>query len=263
MNAPDAGPAAPADLRAAMASRLLGPSGEAAEALRVGATPQDVARTCLDLLRSREARRPVLKDPWDRSLPRRGERDALDVLTPSERVVFVLHDEFSIPYDDIAPVLDRSPAATRRLAGRARHRLEGTEEMPAPDPARQREAVLAFRSAARGGDPAALRALLDPDAVLRSDTSATPPAHGAPAVARALAERVRATLPALVDGAAGLLRTAPDGRPETVFRFTVLDDRITAVDALSDGEHLARLTLTRMAQERGQGLSGGPGSDRP
>ncbi|MFJ9826601.1 RNA polymerase subunit sigma-70 [Streptomyces sp. NPDC101160] len=248
MNAPDAGTTAPADVRAAMAGRLLGSPGEARQAVRMGATPQDVARTCLDLLRSREARRPVLRDPWDRSLPPGAERDALDVLTPSERVAFVLHDEFSIPYDDIAPVVERAPAATRRLAARARHRLEGTEEMPAPDPARQREVVLAFRSAARSGDHAALRALLDPDVVLRSDGPATAPAHGARPVARALAERVRATLPALVDGAAGLLRAAPDGRPETAFRFTVLDDRITAVDALSDEEHLARLELTPMEQ---------------
>jgi RNA polymerase sigma-70 factor (ECF subfamily) len=208
----------------------------------------DLARACLELLRARESRRPVPRDPWDRSWPesRRapGDLDPLDVLTPSERVVFVLHDEFTVPYEEIAPIVERTPAAARRLGTRARRRLEGTEKMPEPDPARQRTAVAAFRSAARGGDLATLHALLDPDVVLRSDTGAPPPAHGARAVAHALADRARTALPALVDGVAGLVRAAPDGTPRTVYAFTVLDDRITAVDALADPAHLSRLRLT-------------------
>ncbi|MEU3073051.1 sigma factor-like helix-turn-helix DNA-binding protein [Streptomyces laurentii] len=256
----------------ALAHRLLGSPDEAARAVsrtrRPPAAPTtspatappasatvpapapvaDLARACLELLRAHESRRPVPRDPWDRSWPesRRapGDLDPLDVLPPSERVVFVLHDEFTVPYEEIAPIVERTPAATRRLGTRARRRLEGTEKMPEPDPARQRTAVAAFRSAARGGDLAALHALLDPDVVLRSDTGAPPPAHGARAVAHALVDRARTALPALVDGVAGLVRAAPDGTPRTVYAFTVLDDRITAVDALADPAHLSRLRLT-------------------
>ncbi|MEU7023396.1 sigma factor-like helix-turn-helix DNA-binding protein [Streptomyces sp. NPDC046203] len=252
----------------ALAHRLLGSPEEAAQAVRAvsrarpaatpATAPAELTRACLELLRARESLRPVPRDPWDRAWPESrhhhpGDTDVqdvqddlatLDALTPSERVVFVLHDEFALPYEEIAPIIERTPVATRRLDTRARRRLEGTEKMPEPDPERQRIAVAAFRSAARGGDLAALHALLDPDVVLRSDTGAPPPAHGARAVARTLADRAKAALPASVDGLAGLVRAAPDGTPRTVFAFTVLDDRITAVDALADPAHLSRLRLT-------------------
>ncbi|MEU8541084.1 RNA polymerase subunit sigma-70 [Streptomyces sp. NPDC048717] len=253
----------------ALAHRLLGSPEEAAQAVRAASrarpaatpttAPAEITRACLELLRARESLRPVPRGPWDRAWPEsrhhpgdtdtqdaQGVQDdlaALDALTPSERVVFVLHDEFALPYEAIAPIIERTPVATRRLDTRARRRLEGTEKMPEPDPERQRSAVAAFHSAARGGDLAALHALLDPDVVLRSDTGAPPPAHGARAVARTLADRAKAALPALVDGLAGLVRAAPDGTPRTVFAFTVLDDRITAVDALADPAHLSRLRL--------------------
>ncbi|MEV4936267.1 sigma factor-like helix-turn-helix DNA-binding protein [Streptomyces zaomyceticus] len=227
-----------------------------------------VARACLDRLRARETHRARPWDPWDpwasggparaggatepdgpttadgpeeRPLP-----SALDGLTPPERLAYVLHDEFSVPYEEIAPAVDRTPAATRQLAGRARHRLREAEEMPEPDPSRQREVVAAFLAAARGGDTAALRELLDPEVVLRADTAAVragaAAAHGPGAVAEAVVGRAGTARKALVGGAAGLA-WPPEGEPLLVFAFTVLDDRITAIDALSDADHLNRLEL--------------------
>ncbi|MEK9524153.1 RNA polymerase subunit sigma-70 [Streptomyces venezuelae] len=222
-------------------------------------TPYDpveaLARACLDRLRSRESHRERPWDPWDpwaSGVPRdpRGPGEpppaALDGLTPPERLAFVLHDEFSVPYERIGPLLDRTPAAARRLAGRARYRLREAEEMPEWDPPRQRTAVAAFLTAARSGDTAALRALLDPDAALRADATAertgTAAAHGAAAVAEAVGPRAGAARKALVDGAAGLAWPA-EGAPRLVLVFTVLEDRITAIDALADEDHLARLDL--------------------
>ncbi|WP_406335298.1 RNA polymerase subunit sigma-70 [Streptomyces zaomyceticus] len=227
-----------------------------------------VARACLDRLRARETHHEHPWDPWDpwasSGPPRPGgaadpdgptaadgpeERplpSALDGLTPPERLAYVLHDEFSVPYEEIAPVVDRTPAATRQLAGRARYRLREAEEMPEPDLSRQREVVAAFLAAARGGDTAALRELLDPEVVLRADTAAVragaAAAHGPGAVAEAVAGRAGTARKALVDGAAGLA-WPPEGEPRLVFAFTVLDDRITAIDALSDADHLNRLKL--------------------
>ncbi|WP_246095418.1 sigma factor-like helix-turn-helix DNA-binding protein [Streptomyces roseicoloratus] len=232
----------------AVALRLLGSAEIADEVLRTAADPgrlSDVAALCLDRLRSRESRRPAVRDPLDASVP--PAADVLDVLTPSERIAFVLHEDFGVPYDDIAPVVERTPAAVRQLAARARRRVEGTEEMPAPDPERQRQAVTAFLAAARADDAEALVALLDPDAVLRADSEAVrngaTPAHGARAVAHRVAGRLREARPALVDGATGLLWAATDGTPKAVLRFTVLEDRVTAVDALADPQHLDRLRL--------------------
>ncbi|MFE6784014.1 sigma factor-like helix-turn-helix DNA-binding protein [Streptomyces sp. NPDC057680] len=231
-----------------------------------------VARACLDRLRSRETHREHPWDPWDpwasglpnhrgepeddpRSRPEQNHRSgpeppppstALDGLTPPERLAYVLHDEFSVPYERIAPVLERTPAATRQLAGRARYRLREAEEMPEADLPRQRDAVAAFLAAARTGDAAAVRALLDPDAVLRADAAAertgVTAAHGPGAVAEALARRAGTARKALVDGAAGLAWPA-EGDPVLVFAFTVLEDRITAIDALADADHLGRLRL--------------------
>ncbi|MFF2301943.1 RNA polymerase subunit sigma-70 [Streptomyces sp. NPDC058128] len=171
---------------------------------------------------------------------------ALDGLTPPERLAYVLHDEFSVPYERIAPVLERTPAATRQLAGRARYRLREAEEMPEADLPRQRDVVAAFLAAARTGDAAAVRALLDPDVVLRADAAAertgVTAAHGPGAVAEAVAHRASAARKALVDGAAGLAWPA-EGDPVLVFAFTVLENRITAIDALADADHLGRLRL--------------------
>ncbi|MFF9068436.1 RNA polymerase subunit sigma-70 [Streptomyces sp. NPDC014891] len=223
-------------------------------------TPYDpvevLARGCLDRLRSRESRRERPWDPWDPWAPggphhprAPGEPPpptALDGLTPPERLSFVLHDEFSVPYERIAPLLERTPAAARRLAGRARYRLREAEEMPEPDPPRQQTAVAAFLAAARAGDTAALRALLDPDAALRADAEAertgTAAAHGAGAVAGAVGPLAGTARKALVDGAAGLAWPA-EGEPRLVLVFTVLEDRITAIDALADEDHLNRLEI--------------------
>ncbi|MEU2074705.1 sigma factor-like helix-turn-helix DNA-binding protein [Streptomyces sp. NPDC013489] len=165
-----------------------------------------VARACLDRLRSRETHREHPWDPWDpwasglpnhRSGPEENHLNgpeqthrsgpeppppstALDGLTPPERLAYILHDEFSVPYERIAPVLERSPAATRQLAGRARYRLREAEEMPEADLPRQRDAVAAFLAAARTGDAAAVRALLDPDVVLRADPGRRPSRASSP-----------------------------------------------------------------------------------
>ncbi|MFF8603313.1 RNA polymerase subunit sigma-70 [Streptomyces sp. NPDC015232] len=235
---------------APVAERLLGTAGTPAapslveEAVRAsGGRLAELAAYCLDRLRERESRRPVPNEPWDAP----DADDPLDALTPSERLAFVLHEDFAVPYDTIAPLVARTPPATRQLVARARRRVEGTEELPAPDPERQRKVVAEFLAAGRANDVDALLALLDPDAVLRADAEAVragaAPAHGAPAVAHRVAGRVREARAALVNGAAGLLWTTPEGAPKAVLRFTVLEGRITAVDALADASHLSRLTL--------------------
>ncbi|MGW0119074.1 sigma factor-like helix-turn-helix DNA-binding protein [Streptomyces sp. NPDC003327] len=217
----------------------------------------DLARVCLDLLRAREARRVDPWDPWaapdareERTAAGPGQRTlllALDGLTPTERLAFVLHDMFAVPYEEVADVLDRTPAAARRLAARGRRRVRGTEEMPEPDLPRQREAVAAFLAAVRRGDTGVLRTLLDPDVLLRADAAAVRAgvrgAHGAGAVSLAFTgPAARVARPALVDGAAGLV-VAPDGAPRLVLGFTVLDGRITAIDALAEEAHLDRIEL--------------------
>ncbi|MFI8290665.1 sigma factor [Streptomyces sp. NPDC085614] len=225
-----------------------------------------VARVCLDLLRARETPR---EDRWDAGgveAPRppdaAGDPDeqallgdsaerallvVLDTVTPAERLAFVLHDLFSVPFEEIAPIVDRPPAATRQLAGRVRRRVQGTEEMPEPDLPRQHEVVTAFLAAARNGDGDAVRALLDPDVVLRADAEAVRAgatgAHGSQDVAKIFSGRAaRAARIARVDGAAGLV-WAPGGETRIVFGFTVLDDRITSIDVLADPGRLHRLEL--------------------
>ncbi|MFF5935315.1 sigma factor-like helix-turn-helix DNA-binding protein [Streptomyces sp. NPDC012508] len=244
----------------AVAYRLLGSSDEADEAVRearrLGDTTADataaVARICLTRLRSRAARREDPWDPWSNGEPagrppHRSEEAALETLAPAERVAFVLHDMFAVPVDDIAPVLERTPAATRQLVSRARTRVRGTEEMPEPDLARHREVVAALLAAVRDGDPAGLRELLDPDVLLRADAEAVrsgaATAHGPTAVAVHLAERAGAARLALVDGAAGLVMTAPDGGPSAVIAFTVIEGRVTAADILMDRNHLDSLDV--------------------
>ena len=183
----------------------------------------------------------------------------LDTLSPAERLAFVLHDMFDLPFEDIAALAGRTPAAARQLASRARRRVKGAG-VPDPDPdlARQREVVDAFFAAARGGDFDALVAVLDPRVVLRADTGAALPAaallvHGAEAVARqALTGLARVISrpalhlhPALVNGAAGVIVTMR-GRPVTVVGFTVAGGRIVEIDAIADAERVRRITAAAL-----------------
>jgi len=225
-----------------------------------------VARVCLDMLRSRASRR---EEPLDAHLVepavgRPGEVDpenealladsvgpallvVLDTLAPAERLAFVLHDMFAVPFDQIAAIVGRSPAAARQLASRARRRVQGAQ-VPDTDRNRQRGVVDAFLAASRGGDFDALVALLHPEVVLRADPAAvlvgaTAQVNGAPAVADTFSGRARYAQPALVDGAAGAV-WAPHGRPRVAFGFTITHGKITAIDLIADPDHLAQLDLT-------------------
>ncbi|MHC3467294.1 RNA polymerase sigma factor SigJ [Streptomyces sp. 7R007] len=234
-----------------------------------------VGRICLDLLRARAARRedPIdetfVPDPVIRPLaqidPEQEVLQAdsvglallvvLETLEPAERLAFVLHDMFAVPFDDIAPIVERSSAATRQLASRARRRVQGATPSAEPDLGRQRQVVEAFMAAARAGDFEALVAVLDPDVVLRADSGplATGPARskvlrGAKGVAEsALMFRQAAATQrlVLVNGEVGILN-APEGRPLAVLGFTVADGRIVALNVLADPERLARLDLTAL-----------------
>ena len=198
----------------------------------------------------------------------------LDTLTPAERLAFVLHDMFDLPFDDIAPMLGRTPVAARQLASRARRRVRGAD-VPTPDAdlAAQREVVDAFFAAARAGDLDGLVAVLDPDVVLRSDGGARRPEvsevlRGAAAVAgrAVLFSRPDALVrPALVNGAAGVVVTA-DGRPVSVMAFTVTNGRIVEIHSLFDPERLGRLDLAGLdlaTVRRGPGGPGRSASRRP
>jgi len=228
-----------------------------------------VARVCLNMLRSRTTRRenpldPRLPDPI--ISPERGvdpEQEVLladsvglallvvlEMLPPAERLAFVLHDMFAVPFDEIGPIVGRSPAAARQLASRARRRVQGAAPRPRGDPVRQREVVDAFFAAARGGDFDALVAVLDPDAVLRSDGGARAGAsvviRGPEAIARralSFAAPARLVRPALVNGATGVIVTV-GGRAVSVMGFTVTGGRIAAIDVLTDRDRLSRLDLT-------------------
>jgi RNA polymerase sigma-70 factor (ECF subfamily) len=229
-----------------------------------------VARVSLNMLRSRRTRReePLeVRVPDPIVTPESGidpEHEAvladsvglallvvLDTLTPAERLSFVLHDMFAVPYEDIAPMLERSPAAARQLASRARRRVQGRAPVPDPDLGRQRQVVDAFFAAARDGDFDGLVAVLDPDVVLRADggearTRPTVLLRGARTVAEnasAGPKLARFVRPALVNGAAGAVVTI-NGRPFAVMGFTVAEDRIVAIDILYDPERLAGLDLT-------------------
>ncbi len=226
-----------------------------------------VGRVCLNMLRSRRARR---EEPWVRvpdpvvSFEDDGpEQEALladsvglallvvlDALTPAERLAFVLHDVFGVPFAEIATALDRSEVATQQLASRARRRVRGS---PAPDRdlARQRRVVDAFFAASRDGDFDALLEVLDPNVELRIDggvlrADASLLLHGADAVAAhttTYSKLYPFVRPALVNGAAGAV-VAPDGRMFSVMAFTVTNGKITQIDALLDPERLAELDLT-------------------
>lgn len=275
----------------AVAYRMLGSLAEAEDAVqeawfRLGRADADgirnlggwlttvVGRVCLDMLRSRTARReqpmdetfvpdPVIRplsvvDPEQEVL----EADSvglallivLETLEPAERLAFVLHDLFAVPFDDIAPIVERGTAATRQLASRARRRVQGATPSADPDLGRQRQVLGAFLAASRGGDFEALVALLDPDVVLRVDAgalvrgaAASKVVRGAKAVAeQALTFRQFADLArlALVNGTVGMV-TAPEGRPLSVMAVTVAGGRITEMYILADPERLDRLDVPR------------------
>jgi RNA polymerase sigma-70 factor (ECF subfamily) len=271
----------------AVAYRMLGSVSEADDAvqeawLRLSRTDADtvenlegwlttvVARVSLDMLRSRKSRReepfgPYVPEPIvDRHDGVDPEHEALladsvglalmvvlETLSPAERLAFVLHDTFGVPFDEIAPVVGRTPDATRQLASRARRRVRGARREPEMDPDRQREVIDAFLAAAREGDFDALVAVLDPDVVFRVDRGARPrlsrEIRGAEAVAgQALKGGARFApfmRPALVNGAAGLVVVIRD-RPVAVAGFTVADGKIVAVDVLADRARLRDLDLT-------------------
>ena len=172
------------------------------------------------------------------------------MLAPAERVAFVLHDMFGVPFEEIAIMVGRSPAATRQLASRARRRVHGTDTVPRTDVGRGREVVEAFLAAARGGDVAALIALLDPDVVLRVDpvagaAGAAREVRGAAAVAgraSTFAARHAFARTALVNGTVGFV-VAPLGRPQVAFAFTIADGSIAGIDVVTDPRRLRELDV--------------------
>ncbi|MBS1910856.1 MAG: sigma-70 family RNA polymerase sigma factor [Bacteroidetes bacterium] len=225
-----------------------------------------VARVCLDMLRSRKSRR---EQSMDEHVPEPAARRedgsdpehetlladsvglamlvVLNRLPPAERVAFVLHDMFDLPFEEIATIVDRSAAAARQLASRARRRVQGSREVPDADHSRRKAVVDAFLAAARGGDFAALLAVLDPDVVVRADGAAVKlgaeaELRGAETAAGTFMRRARGAQPALIDGAAGLV-WAPGGRLLVVFEFTIEDGRILAIDLIGDREQIAEFDL--------------------
>ena len=265
----------------AVAFRMLGSLAEADDAvqdtwLRVSRSGADgveniggwmttiVARVCLNELRSRSVRREesINRELVDLTTAAPEEEVlladsvglallvVLETLTPAERLAFVLHDTFAVPFDEIAPIVGRSPAAARQLASRARRRVRGGAAVSGTDLARQREVVDAFLTAARGGDFQALLAVLDPDVVFRVDRTAAGGAaamefRGAAVVAKnamAFSERSRFTRPLLVDGSVGVVM-APGGRLVGVGRLAIRDGRITVMELIADPERLAQLEL--------------------
>lgn len=263
----------------AVATRILGPGGDAEDAvqeawLRYSRTDTSevenlrgwlttvVSRICLDQLRSRTARR---EDLVDTHLERSSEaptpeddlviaeavggamQTVLDELTPPERVAFVLHDLFAVSFDEIAEMLDRSPAATRQLASRARRRIRGTTPATAPG----REVVDAFLKAARAGDFDSLLELLDPSVVCRADSTSVamggpvPLLVGAHDVANRFNGGAAALFLTVVDGLAGAAWMYR-GEAKVVFDFTVVDDKIVAIDMLSDPDVMAGLVLEKV-----------------
>jgi RNA polymerase sigma-70 factor, ECF subfamily len=172
----------------------------------------------------------------------------LDTLNPAERLAFVLHDMFGVPFEEIAPIVGRSPSAARQLASRARRRVQGATNVADTDLTRQREVVDAFLAAAHNGDFDALVAVLDPEVVLRADRAAVPAVasrevHSAPEVARRAAKgRARAARPALVNGAVGVV-VAPRGRLLMVLDFTIRGQKIVEIDAIAEPARLRQVDL--------------------
>jgi len=288
----------------AVAYRMLGSSAEADDAVqetwlrlsRAGVGGVEnlggwlttiVARVSLNMLRSRTLRREEPIDPPATGQPvapppngTDPEHEAvladsvglallvvLDTLTPAERLAFVLHDMFAVPFEEIAPIVERSPVATRQLASRARRRVQ--EAGPGDPPgeiSRRREVVAAFLAAAREGDFDALLTMLDPDIVLRADTAAAQmgadaEAIGPRAVAGIFSGRAKALRPALIDGAPGAVWTYR-GETRVVFAFTFTGGTITAIEQIADPERIARFEVTPLKAglktQRGQ-LAGSSG----
>jgi RNA polymerase sigma-70 factor (ECF subfamily) len=269
-----------------VAYRMLGSQTEADDAvqetflrvMRAGTTGVDnftgwlttiVARVCLDMLRERKSRCEVPVDAEVEALTAIDdvEREkliadsvgvamlvVLETLTPAERVAFVLHDMFNIPFDEIAPVVGRSPAAARQLASRGRRRVQGAPAKPGADRARQREVLGAFLAASQSGDFSALLAILDPDVVLHADAMAVEASarasvpglaseiRGRDSVARIFRGRAKAAQLALVDGKPGLV-FAPGGQPRMLVDFIIKNDRIIEISLIADPEHVATRDL--------------------
>jgi RNA polymerase sigma factor (sigma-70 family) len=269
-----------------IAYRILGSRAESDDAvqeaflrfMRRGASGVDniagwlttlVARVCLDMLRERKLRREVPVDAEVEALPATDDLErerliadsigvallvVLETLTPSERVAFVLHDLFNISFDEIAPVVGRSPMAARQLASRGRRRVQGAPARPEADRARQREVVGAFLAASQSGDFSALLAILDPNVVLRADAIAVEASvranvpgvasvvSGRDAVANIFRGRARAARLAVVDGDPGLV-FAPGGQARVVVDFVIEDSRIIEISMIADPDVVAAFDL--------------------
>jgi RNA polymerase sigma factor (sigma-70 family) len=269
----------------AVAYRLLGSASEADDAvqeawLRLSRSDTSevenlsgwlttvVSRVCLDMLRSRRSRREEPLAVEGEFIPDAAnpEREAilaesvglamlavLQRLAPAERVAFVLHDVFGVPFEEIAGIVGRSPVAARQLASRGRRRVQGASEDGRPaDAARQRDIVEAFFRASRAGDFQALLAVLDPDVALRGDEAAlrmgvrsgflTSELHGAKAVAEKFAGAAQAAQLALIDGVPGAV-WAPGGTPRVVFGFTIRNGKVVEIELAADTERLSRLKI--------------------
>jgi RNA polymerase sigma factor (sigma-70 family) len=223
------------------------------------------ARVCLNMLQARRSRpeEPAGAQPPEPAARQAGQGPedqalladsvglallaVLDTLSPAERVAFILHDMFAVTFEEIAPIVERSPAATRQLASRARRRIQGAAPATGAGRARQRKVVTAFLAASRRGDFAAPLELLDPGVVLRADQAAVRigapgQLHGARDVACRFSGQARAARLALIDGVAGLT-WAPGGQPRVVFTFTITGGKITAIDMTADPGRLRQLHL--------------------
>jgi RNA polymerase sigma factor (sigma-70 family) len=268
-----------------IAYRMLGSHSEADDVLqeawlRVSRTGTDdvtnlagwlttiVTRLSLDVRRSRRVRheQPVGIDLAELASDQSGDPDldpeshaltadtigpallaVLDILSPSERIVFILHDIFALPFDEIATVVERTPPAVRQLASRARRKISGAERPPT-DPTRQRAIVDAFLAAARDGEFDTLLTLLAPNVVLHADTTAAllgapRRLHGAAAVAHTFLGRARAARPATIDGTPALI-WAFAGRPKVAFTFTIVNNRIAGIALIADTVHLEQLDIS-------------------
>ena len=267
----------------AVAFRVLGSASEADDAVqeawlrfsRAGAGEVEnlggwlttiVARVSLNMLHSRMSRReepmapPVIDQAHEAGTDPEHEAVladsvslampvVLDTLTPAERLAFVLHDMFAVPFDEIAPIVERSPAAARQLASRARRRVQQAAAVPEAEAARRREIVGAFLAASRGGDFEALLAMLDPDIVLRGPDGEV---RGAAAVAGTFSGRAVGARPALIDGVPGVM-WAQGGQIRVVFDFTIVAGKIVAIELIADPEHLAQLDVVPLTSRAARG----------
>jgi RNA polymerase sigma factor (sigma-70 family) len=272
----------------AVAYRLLGSLAEANDAVQEvwlrlsrsdtsnipnlgGWLTTTVARISLNMLRSRKLRREKSLEASSLESDIRGadvidpEQEAelsdsvglallviLETLTPAERLAFVLHDVFAVPFEEIAPIVERSEAATRQLASRARRRIRGGTRVQDADLARQREVVDAFLAASRAGNFEALLALLDPEVVYRTDWTLSPASasreiRGAAAVAKQLLRRAQEVQPILVNGSIGLV-VAPPGQGLLVSQLTIAHGKITQIDVISDPIRLGQLHLSMLSE---------------